>query len=121
MIDMKGRTIGYLLLGLLVGYSAGCSATGIEHVSGAEFQDLVTEGQRANSAFWIQAIGATSNRAYLEHGSLVTSTGTPQIQVIWTETANLPEQFLLGWANLDSLGDEAPSAAVQNLLDKIGD
>lgn len=121
MLAMKGKSIGYLLLGLLVGYSAGCRATGIEHVSGDEFEELVAAGQRANSAYWIQAIGATSSRAYLERGQIVTSTGKPQVQVLWTETANLPEEFLLDWANLDSLGSGQPSSAVQNLLDKIGE
>ncbi|MDG1501066.1 MAG: hypothetical protein P8N31_10810 [Planctomycetota bacterium] len=117
---MKGKSMGYLLLGLLVGYSAGCRATGIEHVSGDEFQDLIAEGQRANSAYWIQAVGATASRAYLEHGQIVTSTGTPKIQVVWTETAELPEEFLLDWTNLDTLSVGQPSSAIQNPLNKIG-
>ena len=121
MRAMKGKAIGLLLVGLLVGYSAGCHATGIEHVSGDEFQSLCAEGQRVNSAYWTQAIGATSGRAYLEHGELVTSTGAPRIQVYWTELTNLPEAFLLDWASLGSRAKEALGTVAPNLQNGRGD
>lgn len=116
---MNLKTIALLLLGLLVGYVSGCRTRGIEHVSAEEFQSLVTEGQRANTAYWLQAIGATSNRAYIEQGELITTTGAPRIKVLWTESQGLPEGYLNDWANLDAPGAGEPGSAVRNLLDKI--
>jgi hypothetical protein len=120
MCDMNVKMIGMLLLGLAVGYSSGCRARGIEHVTADQFQALVLAGQTANTAHWIQPIGATNQRAYLEQGDLVTSTGGPRLQVLWTESKDLPEGYLNGWGALDTVGEAKPGSAIQNLLDKVG-
>jgi hypothetical protein len=120
MSAMNAKMIGMLIFGLAIGYSSGCRARGIEHVTPEQFQALVKEGQIANTAHWTQPIGATQKRAYVEQGDMVSSTGAPRLQVLWTEAGGLPEGYLAGWDSLDQVGAAKPGSAVQNLLDKVG-
>ena len=73
----------------------GCGSPRLQHVSAAEFVERAQIAGEAHSAQWATFVGATAERAYLEHGTLSNAAsslagGAPTVVVFWTELDRLP-------------------------------
>ena len=70
----------------------GCASTRLTYLEPEAFvrQAKMKPG---NSAQWVQLVGASSTRAYLEYQDLLTWNGKPRTVVYWTRLDALPDEI----------------------------
>ena len=86
---MKNKVLIILIAILLT----GCSATRIKKLSGEEFEKLMEKSGLMNSMCWVQYIGASYDRVYIEIGSVPFFTGENKVTIWWTYISELSEEL----------------------------
>jgi len=83
-----------LVLPFVIFLLSGCSNTQIEHLESAAFLKQAQKIKQMNSAHKTTYIGSTASRVYLEHYTVISSTGEGKTIVYWTERKNLSDRQL---------------------------
>ena len=71
----------------------GCASTRLTYLEPEAFVRQGKEMERVHSAQWVQLVGASSTRAYLEYQDLLTWNGNPRTVVYWTRLDALPDEI----------------------------
>lgn len=71
----------------------GCASTRLKYLEPEAFVRQGMDMERVNSAQWVQLVGASSTRAYLEYQDLITWNGSPRTVVYWTRLDALPDEI----------------------------
>lgn len=71
----------------------GCASTRLTYLEPEAFVRQGKEMERVHSARWVQLVGASRTRAYLECQDMLTWNGSPRTVVYWTRLDALPDEI----------------------------
>jgi hypothetical protein len=91
MKNNPANSLIILCILIAVTFSTGCATTSLQHLSADEFLEYAKEIEVISSGSWIEYVGISNDRAYLEFNTLfVWFGGDKKTTVYWTELNELP-------------------------------